>query len=197
MNDINNMDADLREALRDMLAGWRYIRETYGDLYGVGWDRAEDKARAALASAPVADERECGNGDCGWRGTTGRMCGSVGPLCPECGETTEAIAPVAGESKLPWHVPVQHWTDEEKAKLDAAPQASEAVRKPVMTVAEFCAEAGRLGLTAHNFAAQLAGRPEFADCLPHTDKDGAQSPDLSEKPKEPPCSPTSSTGASQ
>lgn len=34
-------------------------------------------------------------------------------------------SPVAGEAQLPWHVPVQQWTDEEKAKLDAAPQASE------------------------------------------------------------------------
>lgn len=38
----------LEKALRDMLSGWRYIRETHGDLYGVGWDRAEGKARAAL-----------------------------------------------------------------------------------------------------------------------------------------------------
>lgn len=52
-----------------------------------------------VASAPVSDERECGNADCGWRGTTERMCGSVGPLCPECGEITEAIAPVAGEAR--------------------------------------------------------------------------------------------------
>ncbi|CAB3654467.1 hypothetical protein LMG26685_02926 [Achromobacter mucicolens] len=39
-----------------------------------------------------------------------------------------ASAPVAGEAQLPWHVPVQYWSCEEKAKLDAAPQASEAVR---------------------------------------------------------------------
>lgn len=38
----------LAEALSDMLSGWRYVREMHGDLYGVGWDRAEDKARAAL-----------------------------------------------------------------------------------------------------------------------------------------------------
>ena len=42
----------LEAALRDMLSGWRYIRETHGDLYGVGWDRAEEKARAALESTP-------------------------------------------------------------------------------------------------------------------------------------------------
>jgi hypothetical protein len=40
----------LREALTDMLSGWRYIRETHGDLYGVGWDRAQEKAIAALAA---------------------------------------------------------------------------------------------------------------------------------------------------
>jgi hypothetical protein len=52
---------------------------------------------AALASreeAPeVSAQRECGNSECGWKGTTDRMLGSVGPLCPDCGETTEATAP--------------------------------------------------------------------------------------------------------
>ncbi len=42
---------ELREALRDMLAGWQYIRRAHGDLYGVGWDRAELKALAALGAA--------------------------------------------------------------------------------------------------------------------------------------------------
>lgn len=56
-----------------------------------------------------------------------------------------------------------------------APQASaEPAHKPVMSVAEFCAEAGRLGLTADTLAGQLAQRPEFADCLPQADKDGGQ-----------------------
>lgn len=33
---------------------------------------------------------------CEWEGTTDRMCGSVGPLCPDCGDTTEALpAPAA------------------------------------------------------------------------------------------------------
>ena len=39
----------LRAALQDALSGWRYIRETHGDLYGVGWDRVQRKAEAALA----------------------------------------------------------------------------------------------------------------------------------------------------
>jgi hypothetical protein len=38
----------LEAALRDMLSGWQFIRETQGDLYGVEWDRAEERARAAL-----------------------------------------------------------------------------------------------------------------------------------------------------
>lgn len=60
------------------------------------------------------------------------------------------------------------------AQLTASPQASEVVCTPVMTVAEFCAEAGRLGLTADTLAAQLAARPEFADCLPKADKNGGK-----------------------
>lgn len=38
----------LREALDDMWSGWRYIRQNHGDLPGVGWERCEAKARAAL-----------------------------------------------------------------------------------------------------------------------------------------------------
>jgi len=45
---------DMRDALKDMLAGWQYIRQQHGDLYGVGWDRAEQKAIAALAKADGA-----------------------------------------------------------------------------------------------------------------------------------------------
>ena len=40
--------ARLRAALDDMYAGWRYIRQHHGDLYGVGWDRCETDARIAL-----------------------------------------------------------------------------------------------------------------------------------------------------
>lgn len=39
---------EAREALRDMLSGWKYIRQVHGDLYGVGWDRAQIKAETAL-----------------------------------------------------------------------------------------------------------------------------------------------------
>ena len=42
----------MRAALADMLAGWRYIRQSHGDLYGVGWDRAQEKAEKALGLEP-------------------------------------------------------------------------------------------------------------------------------------------------
>lgn len=42
---------ELLEALQDMLAGWEYIRANHGDLYGVGWDRAQNKATSAINKA--------------------------------------------------------------------------------------------------------------------------------------------------
>ena len=36
------------EALEDMNCGWKYIRESHGDLYGVGWDRSQEKADDAI-----------------------------------------------------------------------------------------------------------------------------------------------------
>lgn len=49
--EFKRLDAEnaaLRAALSDMLAGWQYIRKFHGDLYGVGWDRCEAAAVAAL-----------------------------------------------------------------------------------------------------------------------------------------------------
>lgn len=53
MADANLIAAapELLEAIQDMLSGWQYIRQTHGDLYGVGWDRAEQKAKDALSKA--------------------------------------------------------------------------------------------------------------------------------------------------
>ncbi|MES3444088.1 hypothetical protein [Citrobacter freundii] len=42
---------ELLEALQDMLSGWEYIRSQHGDLYGVGWDRAQNKAKSAISKA--------------------------------------------------------------------------------------------------------------------------------------------------
>lgn len=47
--------AELTAALEDILSGWKYIRSSYGDLYGVGWDRAQDKAEAALAKKELSE----------------------------------------------------------------------------------------------------------------------------------------------
>lgn len=42
---------DLLAALQDMLSGWQYIRKVHGDLHGVGWDRAQSSAAAAIDKA--------------------------------------------------------------------------------------------------------------------------------------------------
>jgi len=60
---VGEDETGVREALADMLAGWRYIREHHGDLYGVGWDRAEQKAAAALAPQPPKAETPAGVGE--------------------------------------------------------------------------------------------------------------------------------------
>lgn len=50
----------------------------------------------------MTQQRECNNSECGWKGTTERMLGSVGPLCPKCGETTEpAVMSAAPSDALP------------------------------------------------------------------------------------------------
>ena len=51
---LHAVNADLLGALKDMHSGWKYIRETHGDLYGVGWDRSQEKAEAAIAKAEEA-----------------------------------------------------------------------------------------------------------------------------------------------
>lgn len=37
------------DALKDARSGWRCIREDHGDLYGIGWDRVEQKLTEAIA----------------------------------------------------------------------------------------------------------------------------------------------------
>lgn len=68
----------------------------------------------------------------------------------------------------------------------AAAKNSAEARKPVMTLAEFCEEADRIGLTADTLAAQLAARPEFADCLPQAGDGSAGSAKGSEDVALPP-----------
>ena len=47
----------MHAALEDMLAGWKYIRQHHGDLYGVGWDRCQQSAEAALALSHPLEEK--------------------------------------------------------------------------------------------------------------------------------------------
>jgi hypothetical protein len=46
--------AGLRNAATDAYYGWRYIRANHGDLYGVGWDRVENKLEAVLTKSRSA-----------------------------------------------------------------------------------------------------------------------------------------------
>lgn len=48
---LHEVNQELLAALKDMNSGWKYIRHSHGDLYGVGWDRAQGKADAAIAKA--------------------------------------------------------------------------------------------------------------------------------------------------
>ena len=51
----HNYKSELLEALKDMLSGWKYIREVYGDLPGVEWDRAQRAALEAIRKAEGGD----------------------------------------------------------------------------------------------------------------------------------------------
>ena len=44
---------------------------------------------AAIEQSQPQVQRECCAPDCEWIGFTDRMLGSIGPLCPDCGEVTE------------------------------------------------------------------------------------------------------------
>lgn len=52
-NDVALIAAapDMLAALEDILSGWLYIRQVHGDLSGVGWDRAQEKAESAIRKA--------------------------------------------------------------------------------------------------------------------------------------------------
>jgi hypothetical protein len=48
MDELARKARYLEDALMDARSGMRYIREMYGNLYGVGFDRVEEKATKAL-----------------------------------------------------------------------------------------------------------------------------------------------------
>jgi hypothetical protein len=75
-------------------------RQAFCRGFDAGYSHSAPLASHTGEAEPV---RECGNSECGWKGTTNRMLGSIGPLCPDCGETTEAAATTAapGEAAVP------------------------------------------------------------------------------------------------
>ena len=79
----NNFDHDHENLWQ--FAGWCWTHDCYTQGVGVptGW-----LPFTALAQ-PVQPVRSCGNDACGWVGQTDGMLGTIGPLCPDCGETTE------------------------------------------------------------------------------------------------------------
>ena len=54
MSDLRKTCEQALEALSDMKNGWKYIRATHGDLYGVGWDRAQGNAENAITALRAA-----------------------------------------------------------------------------------------------------------------------------------------------
>lgn len=48
MDEFARQARQLEDALLDARSGIRYIRETHGNLYGVGFDRVDEKATKAL-----------------------------------------------------------------------------------------------------------------------------------------------------
>ena len=69
------------DAMKDALSGWRYIRESHGDLYGVGWDRVEQKLVAAIAALPAALAAPCSCAGCSKKASEGWAL-----YCVECAE---------------------------------------------------------------------------------------------------------------
>ena len=48
MDELARKARQLEDALLDARSGMKYIRESHGDLYGVAFDRVEEKAVIAL-----------------------------------------------------------------------------------------------------------------------------------------------------
>ncbi|GEM_PF-1981175 len=84
----------------------------------------------------LPEKRACGNPQCGWQGYTDRLCGSVGPLCPECGETTEPICSCpTGDGSLRWPCPVHPPATDNLTKSSNQQMASKPPETPQQIVA--------------------------------------------------------------
>lgn len=50
MDEFARQARQLEDALLDARSGLRYVQQTQGNVYGVGFDRVEEKAKIALES---------------------------------------------------------------------------------------------------------------------------------------------------
>lgn len=48
MDELSRKARQLEDALLDARSGLRYVRESHGNIYGVGFDRVEEKSAKAL-----------------------------------------------------------------------------------------------------------------------------------------------------
>lgn len=73
------------------------INQKRRELYLAMAKTDESEVRKLLISQgwmpPDQEHRGCTNATCRWEGKTNRMIGSIGPVCPNCGDTTEVITP--------------------------------------------------------------------------------------------------------
>ena len=53
MSELKIEPDELHRTLCDALSGWRYIREAHGDLYGVGWDRVENRLNTQITQSAI------------------------------------------------------------------------------------------------------------------------------------------------
>lgn len=88
-----------RKALEG-IADTKMLNE-YDEAFDRLWAIMEASRSSVGSAAPKEAEQQrrgCTNEDCGWEGFTDRMCGSIGPLCPRCDDTTEVLrsAPATG-----------------------------------------------------------------------------------------------------
>jgi hypothetical protein len=77
-------------------------------------------AQAVPAQQVQSELRYCN--DCEWTGTTDRMCGAIGPLCPECGETT-GVEPFPAVA-VPDYDAMDAMIDELRGHLEQPPHLS-------------------------------------------------------------------------
>lgn len=84
---------------RDLATALDNLQETAAMLLNMASRAAAQPEQEPDASPGVPEIRECNA--CEWRGPLSETCmlGAVGPLCPECRETTEAARPAGNDGR--------------------------------------------------------------------------------------------------